>query len=68
MLAEVVRDGIREGLFRDVDPERAAFILFLGGDTLSNQTYYAYQDILPLYAEMTFHGLLRPEHTKGGPA
>jgi AcrR family transcriptional regulator len=66
MLAEVVRDGIREGVFKDVDPERAAYILFIGGDLLANQTHHPYQEILPLYAEIIFHGLLRPEHAKGG--
>src|SRR5882724_859604 len=30
MIADVIRDGIREGTLRDVDPERAAFILFTG--------------------------------------
>ena len=58
MIADVIRDGIREGAFREVDPERAAFILFLGGDTLTNQSHYRYEDILPLYAEIVMHGLL----------
>jgi AcrR family transcriptional regulator len=58
MIADVVRDGIREGSFRDVDPERAAFILFMGGDALTNQTHHRYEDILPLYAEITMQGLL----------
>ena len=58
MIADVVRDAIREGSFRDVDPERAAFILFMGGDALTNQTHYRYEDILPLYAEITMQGLL----------
>jgi AcrR family transcriptional regulator len=58
MMADVIRDGIREGSLREVDPERAAFILFVGGDTLSNQTYYPYEDVLPLYSEITMQGLL----------
>jgi len=58
MIADVIRDGIREGTLRDVDPERAAFILFLGGDALSNQRYHPYQDVLPLYGEITMNGLL----------
>ena len=58
MIADVIRDGIREGTFRDVDPERAAFILFTGGDALSSQTHYPYQEILPLYSEIVMHGLL----------
>ena len=58
MIADVIRDGIREGALRDVDPECAAFILFTGGDVLSRQTHYPYQEILPLYSEIVMHGLL----------
>jgi len=61
MMADVIRDGIREGTLRDVDPERAAFILFVGGDALNqlhNQTYYPDEDVLPLYADITMQGLL----------
>jgi TetR/AcrR family fatty acid metabolism transcriptional regulator len=58
MIAAVIRDGIREGTFRKVDPERAAFILFTGGDALSNQRRYRYQDILPLYSDLMMQGLL----------
>jgi AcrR family transcriptional regulator len=58
MIAEVIRDGIRERTLRDVDPERAAFVLFLGGDALSNQTHHPYQEVLPLYGEIVMNGLL----------
>ena len=58
MIADVIRDGIREGALRDVDPECAAFILFTGGDVLSRQTHFPYQEILPLYSEIVMHGLL----------
>src|SRR5213594_3896674 len=61
MMADVIRDGIREGTLRDVDPERAAFILFVGGDALNqvhNQRYYPYETVLPLYADITMQGLL----------
>src|SRR5713101_10071791 len=44
LIAAVIRDGIREGTLRAVEPERAAFVLFLGGDALSNQAHYRYQD------------------------
>jgi TetR/AcrR family fatty acid metabolism transcriptional regulator len=59
MIADVIRDGIREGDFRDVDPERAAFVLFTGGDVLSSQTHYPYQEILPLYSDIVMNGLMR---------
>jgi len=58
MIADVLRDGIREGTIRDVDPERAAFVLFMGGDALSNQTHHPYQEVLPLYGEIMMNGLL----------
>ena len=58
MMADVIRDGIREGSLRDVDPERAAFVLFMAGDVLSNQRYYPYPEVLPLFGEMVFRGLL----------
>ncbi len=59
MMAEVIRDGIAEGSIRDVDPERAAFILFVGGNTLFNQSIYPYAEILPLFGEITRLGLIR---------
>lgn len=58
MIAEVVRDGIREGAFRDVDPERAAFVLFMFGDVLSNQQHYPYAEVFPIFGEIVYHGLL----------
>jgi len=58
MIAGVIRAGIRDGTFRRVDPERAAFILFSGGDALSNQRRYSYDEVLPLYSEIVMNGLL----------
>ena len=58
MMAGVIREGIREGTFRAVDPERAAFVLFSGGDALSNQHRYPYDEVLPLYSEIVMNGLM----------
>src|SRR5881628_2095419 len=58
MIADVIRDGIREGTLREVDPERAAFVLFTGGDALSSQSHYPYQEVLPLYGEIVMRGLV----------
>jgi AcrR family transcriptional regulator len=58
MMADVIREGIREGSLRALDPERTAFIMFMGGDTLSNQSYYPYEEVLPLYSEITMLGVL----------
>lgn len=62
MIADVVRDGIREGALRNVDPEIAAFILFVGGDALRAQRHRPYNDVLPLYMEITMQGLLAGVH------
>jgi hypothetical protein len=58
-MREGLTDGVREGDLRDVDPERAAFVRFTGGDILSSQTHYSYQEILPLYSDIVMNGLLR---------
>lgn len=59
MIADVIRDGVREGSLRSgLDPERTAFILFMGGDTLANQSLYPYDEVLPVYSEITMLGLL----------
>ena len=50
----------REGLC-DLDAERTALMLFVGGDALNqvpNQRYYAYETVLRLYADVTMQGLL----------
>jgi hypothetical protein len=58
MMASVIRDGVRDGTFADVDPERAAFILFTGGDALTNQTHHPYEELLPLYTRIVMQGLM----------
>jgi TetR/AcrR family fatty acid metabolism transcriptional regulator len=58
MMAAVIRDGVRDGTFADVDAEQAAFILFTGGDALSNQTLHPYDELLPLYTRIVMQGLM----------
>ena len=65
LIARVIRDGIREGTFRAVDPERAAFIMFVAGDVLSNQTRYPYDEVLPLYGDIVMNGLLSEGSSHG---
>jgi AcrR family transcriptional regulator len=57
MIADVIRDGIREGSFRDIDPERAAYVLFMTGTTLSNQQQHPYADLMPVLEEIVYQGL-----------
>ena len=59
MMAEVIRVAVEEGSMRPVDPERAAFILFVGGQTLFNQERYSYSDVLPVYVDIIMNGRLR---------
>jgi TetR/AcrR family fatty acid metabolism transcriptional regulator len=58
MIAQVIRDGIREGTFRDIDPERAAYVLFMTGGTLSVQQHHPYADLMPVFEEIVYQGLL----------
>jgi AcrR family transcriptional regulator len=59
IMAELIRQGIREEALCDVDPERTAYILFIAGQTLYNESHYPYQETLPLYVQMVQLGLLR---------
>ena len=62
LIADVLRDGMREGTIREMDPERAAYVLFMGGFTLShadNQRYYPYGEVLPVFTEINMNGLVR---------
>jgi len=58
MMADVIRDGIREGSFRDIDPERAAYVLFMAGGMLSLQQHYPYEELMPVFEEIVYQGLL----------
>lgn len=57
LMAEVIRDAIAEGSMRPVDPEQAAFIVFVAGQTLFTQEDRAYQEVLPLFVDIVLHGL-----------
>ena len=59
MIADVVRDGIREGTFCDVDPERAAYVLFVAGSMLSVQQSYPYAELMPTFETIVYQGLLK---------
>ncbi len=57
LMTEVVREGIREGTFRALEPERTAFILLMSGHVLSQQTRYPWGEMLPLYEDIIYAGL-----------
>lgn len=58
MIADVIREGIAQGSFRDIDPERAAYVLFMAGGTLSIQQHYPYAELMPVFEEIVYQGLL----------
>ena len=58
MMAAVIREGVEAGTMRAVDPEKAAFILFVVGQTLFSQEHHPYEDLMPLLAEIVLEGLL----------
>jgi TetR/AcrR family transcriptional regulator, fatty acid metabolism regulator protein len=58
MIADVVRDGIREGTFGDIDPERAAYVIFLSGGALSLQQHIPYAELMPVFEHIVYQGLL----------
>jgi AcrR family transcriptional regulator len=59
MIADVVRDGIREGTFCDVDPERAAYVLYVAGSMLSVQQSQPYAELMPTFETIVYQGLLK---------
>jgi AcrR family transcriptional regulator len=59
MMTDVVRQGVAEGTFRAVDAERAAYVLFLAGHALSQQRRYPYAEMMSVFEEIIYQGLLR---------
>jgi len=58
LMAEVIQEGVESGNMRPMDPERAAFVIFVAGQTLFGQQSYPYQDVLPLYLDIILNGML----------
>jgi AcrR family transcriptional regulator len=66
MMTAVVREGIAEGTFRDVDPEHAAYVLFAAGHALSQQRRHPYGALMSVFELIVYEGLLpRPEGAAG---
>jgi AcrR family transcriptional regulator len=58
-MADVIRDGIASGELSNLDAEKAAYVLWVGGNALFNQPFRPYEDVLPLYADIILRGILR---------
>jgi hypothetical protein len=57
MIADVLRDGIREGSVCTIDPDAAAFVLYISGGVLSQQPFRSYEQIMPVFQTIIFDGL-----------
>jgi AcrR family transcriptional regulator len=57
MIADVLRDGIREGSVRPVDPDAAAFVIYISGGSLS--LFRSYEQMMPVFQSIIFDGLAR---------
>jgi len=58
MLAEVIREGVREGSLAEIDPEQAATVLFVAGRALYGLEDHPYADLIPVLTQIVSHGLL----------
>jgi len=59
-MAEVIRQGIRMGEFREVDAERTARVFFLCGRSLFRSGGDDYPELLRVFTDLTRIGLRRP--------
>jgi len=59
MMAEVIQEGVSDGSLRPVDPDHAAFVLFVAGRALFEQHERGYADVLPVLVALTTDGLRR---------
>jgi AcrR family transcriptional regulator len=58
MMAQVIRDGIKEGSFLPLDAEKLAYVLYIGGEGLYNQKRYHYREIVSIYATVMALGFV----------
>jgi AcrR family transcriptional regulator len=63
-MADVIRDGIRSGEFRDLDPTQTARVLFLCGQALFQRGGDDYPKLIRVFGELTREGLHRPAAPK----
>jgi AcrR family transcriptional regulator len=58
MMAEVIREGVADGSLAEIDPEKAAYVLFVAGRALVTLDDYPYDEILPVLMGIVSEGLL----------
>ena len=57
LVAEMIRDGVREGTLRDTDPDKTAYILFLFGRSLFDQKDLPYSELVPTMLDIILDGV-----------
>jgi len=58
MMAEVIREGVEDGSLAEIDPEKAAYVLFVAGRALFGHHAYPYDDVLPVLLRIVSRGML----------
>lgn len=58
MMEEVIREGVEQGSLAEIDPAKAAYVLFVAGRALSSLDDYPYDDVLPVLMRIISDGLL----------
>jgi len=57
VMAEILRDGVRSGELRPLDPDKTAFVLWTTADALFTQKQHRYEELVPIYIEILRDGL-----------
>jgi AcrR family transcriptional regulator len=57
IVSEIISDGVEEGTLRDLDPDKAAYILFLLGHSTFDQHDYPYSELVPTMIDIMLNGI-----------
>jgi AcrR family transcriptional regulator len=57
LVSEIISDGVGEGTLRDLDPDKAAYILFLLGRSTFDQRVYPYSELVPTMIDIMLNGI-----------
>jgi AcrR family transcriptional regulator len=58
LMADVIREGVADGSLAEIDPEKAAYVLFVAGRALFGLHDYPYGDVLPVLMKIVSDGML----------
>jgi AcrR family transcriptional regulator len=57
MVSEILSDGVDEGTLRDLDPDKAGYILFILGRSTFDQRDYPYSELVPTMIDIMLNGI-----------